>query len=200
MWYITVRLIQNSDHLSSERAHSFERKISFASGRIQRIVLKPEIFTESNSSRLNACHSNNANFLRPPRIPRAFVILYSNECGCRIVHQDSYSRENSWFIFLFPPRSLQTPQGCREFLFVCEIGGFPRPLRSARAWKEVLLTRTIIRLHQRFLPWRSWNFAHFGRIPPESSPSSQPQRQATTTTNVAGRSFPEFLPLHFAIS
>lgn len=38
--------------------------------------------------------------------------------------------------------------------------------------KPVLLTRTIIRLHQRFLPWRSWNFAQFGRIPPTSSSSS----------------------------
>lgn len=72
---------------------------------------------------------------------------------------------------------------------VCEIGEAFRIRSVLREDEEGALLNedAIIRLHQRFLPWRSWNFAHFGRIPSGSSPSSfQPQWQTMTRTTTEG--------------
>lgn len=172
-------------------------------------IVKPEIASESNSSPAN---QSNTTQIPPPssvaRIPRAFVVSSqtemrpnclptSHERACSLY---SYSRLASSLPLPFLSLSLSssTPQEvCREFLLACEIGSVRLAFRKAEAEAEVPLTRTIIRLHQRFLPWRSWNFAHLGRIPTGSSLSSfQPQRHTTTSPEEVFRNFSRSLRPH----
>lgn len=153
-------------------------------------IAKPEIASESNSSQLssNARQSNKREFLWP----------HPQRCILRVFVASSQTNN--------PPGSAGQERvlaslysySCHGSLQSCShtnVGNsfhptyeMARPLASASLCEGEIGTPlnedAIIRLHQRFLPWRSWNFAHFGRIPSASSPSSfQPQWQTMTRTS-----------------
>jgi len=167
---------------------------TFAAARRRCRITEPEIASESNSSQLSstALQSNNANSSDLIRSMHSMNVccVFLNE-RCRAVYRLLLvKRELVVYILYSRHGSLQSPHTDVRNSFLCEIEEAFRSVLHEGKEGVLLNEDAIIRLHQRFLLWRSWNFAHFSRIPSRSSPSSfQPQWQTMTrrtTTTMEG--------------